>query len=92
MSEICELYDAAIGRPEQSSAKTIDYVDYAAWERNLIKSSDFSKHVDYWKQQLKGIPAVLELPTDRPRPAAPSFNGGRLRCSFDGDLVLPLEA
>jgi amino acid adenylation domain-containing protein len=93
LGEICELYDAAIGgRPSNLPIKTIDYVDYAAWERNLIKSSDFQRHVDYWKQQLKGIPAALELPTDRPRPATPSFKGGRLRCYFDRDLIPLLEA
>ncbi len=93
LGEICELYDAAIGgRPSNLPARTIDYVDYAARERNLIKSGDFQRHVDYWKQHLKGIPAVLELPTDRPRPAAPSFKGARLRCYFDRDLVPLLEA
>jgi amino acid adenylation domain-containing protein len=93
LGEICERYDAAIGgRPSNLAAKTIDYVDYAAWERNLIKSGGFQRHVDYWKRQLEGIPAALELPTDRPRPATPSSNGGRVRCYFDSDLVSLLEA
>jgi amino acid adenylation domain-containing protein len=93
LGEICELYDAAIGeRSSNLPTKTVDYVDYAAWERDLIDSGDFQRHVDYWKRQLDGIPAVLELPTDRPRPAAPSFKGGRLRCYFDSDLVPLLEA
>ncbi len=92
LSEICEIYDAAIGgRPNNLPAKTIDYFDYAAWERSLIKSGDFQQHVDYWKRQLDGMPAVLELPTDRPRPVAPSLKGGRVRCYFDGDLVPLLE-
>ena len=93
LGEICELYDAAIGgRASNLAAKTIDYVDYATWERNLIKSGGFQRHEDYWKQQLNGIPAALELPTDRPRPATPSFKGGRLRCYFDRDLIPQLEA
>jgi amino acid adenylation domain-containing protein len=93
LGEICELYDATIGgRSSKLPAKSIDYVDYAAWERSLIESADFQQHVDYWKQQLDGIPAVLEIPTDRPQPATPSFKGGRLRCYLDKDLVLLLEA
>ena len=93
LGEICELYDAAIGgRPSNLPAKTIDYVDYAAWERSLIKSDGFQRHVDYWKRQLAGIPAALELPTDRTRPATPSFKGGRVWCYFDSDLIAPLEA
>jgi amino acid adenylation domain-containing protein len=93
LSEICELYDAAMGgRPNNLPVKKIDYVDYAAWERSLIESGAFQQHVDYWKRQLEGMAAVLELPTDRPRPAAPLLKGGRVRCYFDRDLVPLLEA
>ena len=43
--------------------------------------------VTYWKKQLNGAPPLLELPTDRPRPAAQSFRGARLLRLFDGSLV-----
>jgi amino acid adenylation domain-containing protein len=92
LGEICELYDAAMsGRPYNLPTKAVDYVDFAARERNLIKSGDFQRHLEYWKRQLEGIPAVLELPSDRPRPAIPSFRGGRLRHYLDNDLILLLE-
>ncbi len=93
LSEICELYDArAEGRPDKLASLPISYVDYAAWERSQNTSSRFLEHLTYWKQQLNGIPAVLELPTDHPRPAVPSFRGGRLRRSLDRDLVTSLES
>ncbi|MCU1258786.1 MAG: amino acid adenylation domain protein, partial [Bryobacterales bacterium] len=54
----------------------IQYGDYAIWQRNWLRGETLDKHVEYWRQTLSGAPPVLELPTDRPRPAVPSHRGG----------------
>ena len=46
----------------------------------------------YWREQLRGMPAALELPTDRPRPAAPSYKGARHPLSLSKELTASLEA
>ena len=86
--DLCELYDArATGRVANLPRLPIQYVDYAAWEREQMISGGFAEHVAYWKRQLQDAPALLELPTDRPRPAAQSFRGGSVRRYFNGHLI-----
>jgi amino acid adenylation domain-containing protein len=65
----------------------LQYADYAVWQREWLQGEVLEKHLNYWKTQLAGAPMLLELPTDRPRPAAQSFEGARqfLRCP-DGML------
>src|SRR5262249_29037230 len=65
----------------------IQYADYAVWQREWLQGEVLERHLNYWKTQLAGAPLLLELPTDRPRPAAQSFEGARqfLRCP-DGML------
>lgn len=61
----------------------VQYVDYAAWERQWLQGAVFDEHVAYWRQQLAGSTYGMNLPTDRARPARQSFRGGR------EDLTLP---
>ncbi|HEY7417391.1 MAG TPA: condensation domain-containing protein, partial [Ktedonobacteraceae bacterium] len=53
----------------------IQYGDYAVWQRKLLESGAIDDQVEYWKQQLKDAPALLELPTDYPRPVAQTYRG-----------------
>ncbi|MFA5921357.1 MAG: amino acid adenylation domain-containing protein [Methylococcaceae bacterium] len=53
----------------------IQYADFAHWQRNSINEDSIKKQLAYWKQQLQGAPSVLELPSDRPRPAVQSYRG-----------------
>ncbi|MFL6332859.1 MAG: amino acid adenylation domain-containing protein [Pyrinomonadaceae bacterium] len=55
----------------------IQYGDYALWERGWFEGERLRGQLDYWKQRLTGAPALLELPTMRPRPAVQRFNGAR---------------
>jgi amino acid adenylation domain-containing protein len=75
--EICALYDAEVaGRPSPLPPLAVQYVDYAAWQREQMNSGLLVRQLTYWQRELAGAPAVLELPTDRPRPAGQSFRGG----------------
>jgi amino acid adenylation domain-containing protein len=53
----------------------IQYADYAAWERQRHSNGAIEQDIEYWKAKLAGAPAVLELPTDRPRPAERAMRG-----------------
>ena len=54
---------------------SIQYGDYALWQKEQLAGEKLDKLVDYWKQQLVGIPPLLELPCDRPRLAIQSYKG-----------------
>ncbi len=53
----------------------IQYADFAVWQNNYLQGKIIENQVNYWKNQLMGIPPLLELPTDYPRPPKQTFNG-----------------
>ncbi|MET9503386.1 amino acid adenylation domain-containing protein [Streptomyces sp. NPDC006622] len=58
----------------------VQYADYTLWQNRLLGDHDdadslLARQLAYWKQQLEGAPAALELPTDRPRPTVASYRG-----------------
>jgi len=53
----------------------IQYIDYAAWQREWLSGRRLEKELDYWRETLRDAPPVLDLPLDRPRPAQQSFRG-----------------
>jgi amino acid adenylation domain-containing protein len=74
--ELSVLYEA-FSRGGESPLKElpVQYLDYAAWQRAWLKDDVLDSQLQYWKRQLQGMPAVLALPVDRPRPAIQSFRG-----------------
>jgi amino acid adenylation domain-containing protein len=67
----------AFAQGEQPSLPPLDiqYSDYAAWQRSLLTGRVLQQQLDYWREQLAGVPELLELPTDKPRPAQQSYQG-----------------
>ena len=65
----------------------IQYVDFAVWQRQWLQGEVLEAQVDYWKERLAGSLPVLELPTDRPRPAIRTYNGANVRFSFSKRLT-----
>jgi amino acid adenylation domain-containing protein/FkbM family methyltransferase len=70
----------------------IQYTDYARWQRQWLQGESFETQLEYWKRQLRGLPAVLELPTDRPRPAVQSYRGRIEMLPLRQDLWKSLQA
>jgi amino acid adenylation domain-containing protein len=69
----------------------VQYVDYALWQRQLLgdeaeTNSLFEEQEDYWRRQLAELPEQIALPTDRPRPEAPSGKGDFIEFSIDATL------
>ena len=62
------------------------------WQREWLQGEVLESQLSYWKKQLEGIPAVLNLPTDRPRPAVQSFRGVRQSFELSKELTQRLKA
>ncbi len=93
IEELTALYGALIaGRPSPLLPLAIQYPDYAHWQRGWLRGEVLEQHLSYWRQQLAGAPNVLELATDRPRPATQSFRGGHLRINLSQSLRQDLKA
>nr|WP_245687999.1 non-ribosomal peptide synthetase [Rhodococcus phenolicus] len=85
------------GRAAGWDPLAVQYADYAIWQRRLLGAEDdaeslISEQIRYWRAALADVPDQLELPTDRPRPATQSFQGGRVRFDIDAELHQRLGA
>ena len=58
-------------------ALSVQFADYAAWQRRWLTGERLARHRAYWTEQLTALPPALELPADRPRPARPSGREAR---------------
>ena len=77
VQELSKLYAASsTGLQAALPDLEIQYADYALWQRQWLEGDVLDKQLQYWKQELRGVPTVLELPTDRARPAVQRFEGG----------------
>jgi amino acid adenylation domain-containing protein len=75
LGELAMLYQAfSVGEPSPLPELTIQYADYAHWQRQWLQDEVLETHLAYWKEQLDA-PSVLELATDRPRPAIQTSRG-----------------
>ena len=82
--ELSTLYTAFLhGQESPLPPLPIQYADFAVWQRQWLQDAALDTQLTYWTQQLLGVPAVLELPTDYARPPVQTFRGSRQ------SLVLP---
>ena len=82
----CALLLAASrdGRGSPLPAAPLQYADYAVWEAQLERRSPA---IDWWADALSGAPQRIDLPSDRPRPATPTFRGSLASVPFPAELV-----
>ncbi len=94
--ELAALYGAfAAGRPAALSglpALPVQFGDFAAAQRAWLAGPELERQLAYWRQRLAGLPPVLELPSDRPRPAVPSFRGAHRPVRLGRGLAAALRA
>jgi amino acid adenylation domain-containing protein len=92
LRELMALYEAfSQGQPSPLPELPIQYADFAHWQRNWLTGDVLKEQLSYWKTELEGAPAVLELPTDRQRPALQTFDGARQTVVFPEALHRSLE-
>ncbi|MGD2092436.1 MAG: amino acid adenylation domain-containing protein [Candidatus Aminicenantes bacterium] len=76
IKEIRQAYAAHLeGKDPLLEELEIQYADFAVWQREWLQGDTLEKQVSYWKKQLHGVPPLLKLPTDRPRPLTQTFGG-----------------
>ncbi len=91
--ELSILYRAFINcEPSPLAGLPIQYADYAVWQREYLEGEVLESQLSYWKNQLEGIPGVLHLPTDHPRPAIQSYRGERQSIELSKELTQALKA
>jgi len=74
--ELTELYKGfCTEKPSILPELPVQYADFAVWQRQWLQGEILETQLDYWKQQLKNAPNLLELPTDRPRSPVQTFRG-----------------
>lgn len=79
MNEVMALYDACTKKlPDPLLPLRIHYKDFAAWQDTRLRGAALQEHKDWWLSQFEGDIPVLELPTDKVRPAVKTYNGGRI--------------
>ena len=92
IQEFASLYRAFVeGKSSPLPELSIQYSDFAVWQRKYLQGEILQKQKDYWLDQLENAPQVLELPTDYPRPAIQTFRGANYTFELDQELSIALN-
>ncbi|HYF38928.1 MAG TPA: condensation domain-containing protein, partial [Gemmatimonadales bacterium] len=91
--ELAALYKAfSFKCPSTLPELPIQYADFAQWQRQWLQGETLEEQLSYWRERLSDAPPVLELPTDRPRPAVQSFRGAHQSVLLPKELSEGLKA
>ncbi|MGF2040617.1 MAG: condensation domain-containing protein, partial [Nostoc sp. CmiVER01] len=92
VSELSALYCAFCnGQISPLAELPIQYADFAAWQTQWLTADVLDSQLAYWQNQLQDAPAVLELPTDYPRPAIQTFRGANYTFQISPQLTVALQ-
>ena len=91
--ELAALYGAYVqDQPSPLPELAIQYADFAHWQRQWLAGDVLATEIGYWTEQLAGAPALLALPTDRPRPPVQTHVGAALPFAVDAAATAGLHA
>ena len=89
--ELSSAYNAFVsGQAPDLPRLPIQYADYAVWQREWLQGEALEGQLAYWKEKLADL-STLELPTDRPRPPVPSYQGAHLTFDLPAPLTQALK-
>ena len=89
LRELTALYGASVrgetvrGETPQLPEPSIDYADFAAWQKQWLASEQLQRQTDAWLQRLRGLDPLFELPVARVRPARMSHRGEHVAIPLD---------
>ncbi len=94
--ELAALYTSLAanlaGAPSPLAEPAVQYADWAGWQRQWLSGEVLEAQLAYWRQRLEGAPSLLELPTDRPRPAMQTLRGAQQPVRIGPALLAELNA
>jgi amino acid adenylation domain-containing protein len=93
LREMVSLYgELAGGRPSPLAELSLQYADFAAWQRGGTQDGELEEHLAYWRRQLAGNSPPLQLPFSGPRPAVQTFRGARQSRTVPASCQAALKA
>ena len=93
IDELSGVYRAqAAGAPAALPPLSMEYGDYAVWQHDRLRGEELDRQLSYWREQLRGAPQLLTLPTGRPRPARQSARGDVATIDVDAATTQRLAA
>ncbi|HEX2269376.1 MAG TPA: amino acid adenylation domain-containing protein [Pyrinomonadaceae bacterium] len=92
-TELGALYEAGInGRSSSLPELSIQYADFAQWQRGWLKDDELDRQLSYWRKQLTGAPPSVDLPNDGARPPQLNYRGATLLFELSAELSESLNA
>ncbi|MDP5209828.1 non-ribosomal peptide synthetase [Microbulbifer sp. 2205BS26-8] len=93
IQEVCRLYSAfAAGQESPLPALSIQYADYAVWQRAYLADEKMGQEIEYWRETLRDAPLLLEIPRDYPRPSRQNYQGAECPLVLEPALTQSLKA
>jgi len=90
--ELSHFYNQFLNKTSDFMPKlSIQYTDFAIWQRNWVNRNEINQQLNYWLTQLKDSLDILDMPTDRPRPRKASYSGGIYSRSLSSELLSKLN-
>ncbi|MEG3936148.1 amino acid adenylation domain-containing protein, partial [Microcoleus sp. T3_B1] len=87
VQELTTIYSALVEHDTPTLPEiNLQYVDFAVWQQQWLQGEVLESQLAYWQRKLAGMPALLKLPTDRPRPAVQSFRGETQVFTLEQDI------
>ena len=92
IAEMSRIYSTFTeGQPSPLAEVSVQYVDYAAWQQQLLRGEELEKRLAYWRKQLAEAPARLNLPLARSRPKVQKFGGTYQKVALSPELTTALR-
>jgi amino acid adenylation domain-containing protein len=91
LSALYSAYARDLDAPAPLPELPIQYADYALWQRARLQGAALADQLAYWRTQLADLPALLDLPADRPRPAVGRLRGARCYFTLPASLCAELN-
>ncbi|WP_040495885.1 non-ribosomal peptide synthetase, partial [Fulvivirga imtechensis] len=91
-NDLIRFYQSEISsKQEGPETLNIQYKDFAFWQNKQLQNNILAGQKAYWHDQFCNLPEVLQLPTDRPRPALKTFDGESITMSFNSSTTTCLR-